>query len=93
MRKRKIPVTPLVALIVNVVHLDRASPSARAAIAPAPKIAFVLMATAGFVGLCGDVKRRRRRGLPRRVRPTEPVDVDVAGRCSRLPRPGSGDGQ
>ncbi len=62
MRKRKIPLTPLVALIVNVC-ISTALTFGQTRYRASAEIALVLMATAGFVGLAEHIKRRRS-GLP-----------------------------
>ncbi|HEX4428497.1 MAG TPA: glycosyltransferase family 39 protein [Frankiaceae bacterium] len=63
MRRRKLPVTPLAALIVNVV-ISTAITFGQSRYRASAEIAFVLMGTAGFVGLAEIVKRWRQRGLP-----------------------------
>ncbi len=63
MRRRKIPVTPLVALIVNVI-ISTAITFGQSRYRASAEIALVLMATAGFVGLSEIVNRRRRRRAP-----------------------------
>jgi 4-amino-4-deoxy-L-arabinose transferase-like glycosyltransferase len=63
MRKRKIPLTPLVALIVNVC-ISTALTFGQTRYRASAEVALVLMATAGFVGLAEIIKRRRQRGRP-----------------------------
>ena len=53
MRRRKIPVTPLIALIVNVV-ISTALTFGQSRYRASAEVALVLMATAGFAGLLGD---------------------------------------
>ena len=62
MRKRKIPLTPLVALIVNVC-ISTALTFGQTRYRASAEIALVLMATAGFAGLAEHIKRKRH-GLP-----------------------------
>ena len=60
MRRRKIPLPPLVALIVNVC-ISTAITFGQTRYRASAEIALVLMGTAGFAGLA-EVFRRRRRG-------------------------------
>ncbi len=80
MRRRKIPVTPLVALIVNVT-ISTAITFGQSRYRASAEIAFVLMATAGFAGVLEIVKRRRTGAAPGEPPPTG----DVASTALQLP--------
>ncbi len=58
MRRRKIPVTPLAALFVNVC-ISTAITFGQTRYRSSAEVALVLMATAGFVGLAEKFQRRR----------------------------------
>jgi 4-amino-4-deoxy-L-arabinose transferase-like glycosyltransferase len=63
MRRRKIPVTPLVALLVNVA-ISTGLTFGQSRYRASAEVALVLMGTAGFVGLMELIKRRRHRLPP-----------------------------
>ena len=63
MRRRKIPVTPCAALILNVV-ISTAITFGQSRYRASAEVALVLMATAGFAGLWEIIERRRGRKAP-----------------------------
>ena len=76
MRRRKIPVTPCAALIVNVV-ISTAITFGQSRYRSSAEVALVLMATAGFSGLWEIIERRRGRAAPGgdgTVDLTKPID-------------------
>jgi 4-amino-4-deoxy-L-arabinose transferase-like glycosyltransferase len=89
MRKRKIPVTPMIALIINVT-ISTAITFGQSRYRSSAEIALVLMATAGFAGLWQLIERRRHPVAPTEAaiatdgeRPVQdaadPVDLTKAG--------------
>jgi 4-amino-4-deoxy-L-arabinose transferase-like glycosyltransferase len=70
MRKRRIPLTPLFALLVNAA-LATALTLGQTRLRSTSEIAFVLMATAGFTGLAGYISERRGRRLEQHGRMPE----------------------
>jgi 4-amino-4-deoxy-L-arabinose transferase-like glycosyltransferase len=73
MRRRKIPLTPLVALLVNV-FISTALTFGQTRYRASAEVALVLMASAGFVGVLEIIQRRRRGGLP----PSGPEPAEAA---------------
>ncbi len=84
MRRRKIPVTPCVALLVNVA-ISTGLTFGQSRYRASAEIALVLLGTGGFVAI-SDLVRRRRGGSPvpaGDVRVVEPVPADPAAVASR----------
>ena len=86
MRRRKIPVTPCAALIVNVI-ISTAITFGQSRYRASAEVALVLMATAGFAGLWEIRERRRGRSAPEgdvAIEPNEAGPVADSGTAAPL---------
>jgi hypothetical protein len=72
MRKRRLPLTPLIALIVNVM-ISTAITFGQSRYRAAAEEAFVLLTTAAFAGVLEIVNRRRAGATPGEPPPTDDV--------------------